>query len=135
MPRKTKKQLEEEFLKSMQIKQWKEEGSLCPKCQQTKLETIDNGLVEIIYDYIRNGCLGTGMNVAGTGKQEYQFHYKKCPECDYWEMIEYRETPTWWDDLWNLNCPFTKGDVIEDFKNGKVYKHQNDKFVKYRITR
>ena len=114
------------------IEQWRNAGILCPKCEKAPTRYYDHGLVKIVYDYTAGGPIGAGIHVSGTGSKEYQFHYKKCTECDYWEMIEYRETPSWWDDLWGNDCPFHKGDIIEIYKSGN---HGIDKFKSYEITR
>ena len=114
------------------IEQWRNAGILCPKCEKAPTRYYDHGLVKIVYDYTAGGPIGAGIHVSGTGSKEYQFHYKKCTECDYWGMVEYRETPSWWDDLWGNDCPFYKGDIIEIYKSGN---HGTDKFKSYEITR
>lgn len=114
------------------IEQWRNVGILCPKCEKAPTRYYDHGLVKIVYDYTAGGPIGAGIHVSGTGSKEYQFHYKKCTECNYWEMIEYRETPSWWDDLWGNDCPFHKGDIIEIYRSGN---HGHDKFKSYEITR
>ena len=103
----------------------------CPQCNNS-LSYINNGLVEIEYDYTAGGPIGAGIHISGHGKKEYQFHYDKCLNCGYWKMIEYRETPSWWDDLWNIDCPFTQGDIIQKYKNGELY---NKKYTSHTITR
>ena len=106
---------------------------MCPKCG-LKLQYKDNGLVVIEYDWFAGGPIGAGIHVSGHGKQEYQFHYNRCPKgcSEGWEMIEYRETPSWWDDLWGLDCPFTTGNIIEEYKKGEIYGR---KFTGFTITR
>ena len=125
-----KKQLEEAFI-NHQI----EQGIVCPECRKGVIEYKDNGLVEIVYNYRRRTRIGIRYTYSGTASQEYQVHYKKCPECGKMEIIEYRETPSWFDDLCRIDCPFTKGNVIEDWKSGKLKKHPNDEFVEYKIIR
>lgn len=115
------------------IEQWKNEGILCPKCQKAPTRYYDHGLVKIVYDYTSGGPIGAGIHISGTGSKEYQFHYRKCKECDHWYMIEYRETPSWWDDLCGNDCPFTKGDIIEKYQSGKM--GSTYKFKRYEITR
>jgi len=114
------------------IEQWRNAGILCPKCEKAPTRYYDHGLVKIVYDYTAGGPIGAGIHVSGTGSKEYQFHYKKCTKCDYWRMVEYRETPSWWDDLWGNDCPFYKGDIIEIYRSGN---HGTDKFKSYEITR
>ncbi len=105
----------------------------CDKCNIGTLSIYkDHGLVDIEYDWYGGGPIGGGIHVSGHGHQEYQFHYNKCTNCDNWEMIEYRETPSWWDDLWGLDCPFTKGNIIEKYKNGQVSTH---KYTSHTITK
>lgn len=114
---------------------WRKEGRLCPKCQKAPTNKKYSGLVNIIYDYTTGGPIGAGVHVSGTGKQEYQFHYIKCSECSYWQIYEYRETPSWWDDLWDVDCPFTSGDVINAWQTGTIKGHATDKYKSYEITR
>lgn len=106
---------------------------LCPSCRST-MGYFQNGLVEIEYDYTAGGPIGAGVHISGHACKEYQFHYYKCPKgCkEGWEMYEYRETPSWWDDLWNIDCPFTRGDIIKKYQNGEFY---NKKYTGHRITR
>jgi len=109
-------------------------GSMaCPSCGQP-MGYHDNGLVEIEYDYTAGGPIGAGIHISGHGKREYQFHYFKCQKgcASGWKMTEYRETPSWWDDLWNNDCPFTQGDIIQKFQNGEMYRK---KYTGHRITR
>lgn len=103
-------------------------------CGDTLTIYCDHGLVDIEYDWHAGGPISGGINVSGHGHQEYQFHYNKCsnPACDKWEMIEYRETPSWWDDLWELDCQFTKGDIIKKFQNNEFY---GKKYTSHKITR
>ena len=103
----------------------------CPKCR-TSMGYFDTGVVEIEYDYTAGGPIGAGIHISGHGKQEYQFHYYKCGKCGNWEMCEYRETPSWWDDLWGLDCPFTKGDIIKKWENNEFYAK---KYTSNKITR
>ena len=113
------------------LEQWEKEGRLCPKCKKSYTENKNTGVVVIYYDYYAGGPIGAGINVSGSGHKEFQFHYKKCHDCDYWEMTEYRETPSWWDDLWDLDCPFKQGNIIDVYKSGK---HGTDKYTSHKIT-
>ena len=108
------------------------EGKLCPKCKHGEMKYHNTGLVEIDHEWFSGGPAGPGVHVSGEGIKEYQFHYKKCEECGYWEMTEYRETPSWWDDLWNLDCPFTSGNIIEKFQKGEL---SSKKYKSHKITR
>ena len=105
----------------------------CPSCGKP-MTYSDSGVVEIEYDYTAGGPIGAGIHISGHGSKEYQFHYYKCPNgcASSWKMIEYRETPSWWDDLWDLDCPFTQGDIIQMYKDGVFY---NKKYTGHRITR
>ena len=108
-------------------------AAMCMKCG-TKLQHKDNGLVVIEYDWTYGGSIGAGIHISGHGSTEYQFHYNRCPfGCNEgWEMLEYRETPSWWDDLWDLDCPFTSGNIIEKYKKGEI---PGRKFTGFTITR
>ena len=104
---------------------------LCPYCN-TSMGNFVTGVVTIEYDYFAGGPIGAGIHISGHGHQEYQFHYNKCGKCNYWKMYEYRETPSWWDDLWNLDCPFTSGDIIEKYKSGEI---NTKKYTSHYFTR
>ena len=103
----------------------RENGLICPECDSEMVEKY-TGLLEVLRTWATGGNVGAGVHISGEGKKEFQFHYKKCKNCDHWEMIEYRETPSWWDDLWGIDKPFTKGDIIQEYingnRNGERYK-------------
>ena len=105
----------------------------CPKCKQTIMGYFDTGVVKVNYEYHAGGPIGGGVNISGNGTQEYQFHYYKCGKCGHWEMYEYRETPSWWDDLWGLDCPFTRGDIIKKWQNNEFYskKYEGHTFTRW----
>lgn len=94
----------------------------------------NHGLCEIKYDYVSGGPIGGGISITGHGTKEYQFHYNACtnPDCNNWEMVEYRQTPSWIDDLFNIDCPFYKGDIIKLFKDGKI---DGKTYTSHKITR
>lgn len=109
------------------IEQWRNAGILCPKCEKAPMTYYNHGVVKVHFDHFYGGAIGAGIHGSTSGSKEYQFHYRKCNECEYLYMIEYRETPSWWDDLWGNECPFTKGNIIEywyDGKMGNTYKFQ-----------
>ena len=89
----------------------------CPDCGNA-MGYFDTGVVVVNYEW---HTAGIRENQTGHGSQEYQFHYYKCQKgCkNGWQMYEYRETPTWWDDLWGLDCPFTRGDIIKKWQNNE----------------
>ena len=90
----------------------------CPDCKTT-MGYFDTGVVKVNYEYHAGGPIGAGVHIFGHSSQEYQFHYYKCGKCGHWEMYEYRETPSWWDDLWGNDCPFTRGDIIKKWQNNE----------------
>jgi hypothetical protein len=107
------------------IEQWRNAGILCPKCEKAPMTYYNHGVVKVHFEHFYGGAIGAGIHGSTSGSKEYQFHYRKCNECEYLDMIEYRETPSWWDDLWGNECPFTKGNIIEywyDGKMGNTYK-------------
>lgn len=87
----------------------------CPNCKTT-MGYFDTGVVEVKYEWFTGGIR---THLSGHGSQEYQFHYYKCGHCGEWQMYEYRETPSWWDDLWGNDCPFTRGDIIKKWQNNE----------------
>ena len=115
------------------IEQWRNNGTLCPKCQKAPTSYYNSGLLKINFEHFYGGPIGAGVHGSTTGSKEYQFHYKKCTSCNHWEMVEYRETPSWWDDLWGNECPFTKGNIIDCWLAGKM--GNTYKFHYYEITR
>jgi len=123
-----------ELVKKDRVKEWENAGILCPSCKDSKTNYYTTGLVEIKYDYVAGGPIGGGIHISGTGTKEFQFHYRKCPKCGYWYMVEYRETPSWWDDLWNNDCPFKQGDIIQQYKS-REKDSSSEKFKSYEITR
>lgn len=102
----------------------------CPDCG-TSMGYFDNGVVVVEYDWWTGGIR---THLSGHGSQEYQFHYYKCQKgCpNGFKMYEYRETPSWWDDLWNLDCPFTQGDIIKKWQNNEF---PTKKYTSHRIIR
>jgi hypothetical protein len=101
----------------------------CPKCG-TKMNYIDTGVVVVKYEWFTGGIR---THLSGHGSQEYQFHYHKCPYCGEWEMVEWRETPSWWDDLWDNDCPFTRGDIIKKWQNNefRMKDYEGHEFTKW----
>ena len=110
----------------------RKQGLICPSCAK-EMEYKETGLVDIVYQYFSGGPVGAGIHVSGTGHKEYQFHYKRCKNCPHWEMVEYREVPSWWDDLWGLDCPLTKGDIIAKFINNEMStkKYESHEFKRW----
>lgn len=105
----------------------------CPICKKGKMNVYhDHGLVEISMQWYSGGMNGT--HVSGQGKAEYQFHYYTCENgcSDSWKMIEYRKTPSWWDDFWGCDCPFKQGDIIQKYKNDEM---PTEKYISHKITR
>lgn len=126
------KKIEEfELLKNKRIEDLQAQGICCPKCfgKQKKYYT---GLVEIKSHDGFYSPLGGGVAVGGDGLTQYQFHYKKCLKCGHWEMFEYRIVPHWWDDLFDIDCPFKKGNIIEEYMNDKIPK---EKYISHEIKR
>lgn len=121
------KEYEKLLLKDYQ-KEWQKYG-LCPKCKEDKPEDYKTGVVEFEYETVA-GVIRETQHFVET--KEYQFHYKKCPKCGHWEMYEYRPTPSWWDDLWGLDCPFHKGNIISLWENGDACPGE---YIGYKITR
>lgn len=118
---------------SRSIEQWRNAGILCPKCQKAPTSYYNGGLLKVYFEHFYGGAIGAGVHGSTKSSREYQFHYRKCTNCNHWYMVEYRETPSWWDDLWGNDCPFTKGDVIEYWQSGKMGNCY--KFERYEITR
>ena len=102
-----------ELLKNQRIADLEAQGLCCPKCfgKQKKYYT---GLIEIKSHDGFYSPLGGGVAVGGDGVTEYQFHYTKCSKCGHWEMFEYRIVPHWWDDLFDIDCPFTSFEYVWD---------------------
>ena len=118
---------------SRSIEQWRNAGILCPKCQKAPTSYYNGGLLKVCFEHFYGGAIGAGVHGSTKSSREYQFHYRKCTNCNHWYMVEYRETPSWWDDLWGNDCPFTKGDAIEYWQSGKMGNCY--KFERYEITR
>ena len=114
------------------IEQWRNAGILCPKCEKAPMTYYNHGVVKVHFEHFYGGAIGAGVHGSTSGNKEYQYHYRMCSSCNYWEMIEYRETPSWWDDLWGNECPFTKGNIIEYWLAGKM--GDTYKFKSYEIT-
>ena len=109
-------------------KKWWEYG-LCPECKEDIPEDHLTGLVEIYFE-AGNGAIRDSSD-HGTATREYQFHYKKCPKCGYWEMYEYRETPTWLDDLVHINPDFKQGNIIHKW----IADSGHNDYLGYKVTR
>ena len=118
-----------EFLKNQRITELQAQGICCPKCfgKQKKYYT---GLIEIKSHDGFYSPLGGGVAVGGDGLHQYQFHYTKCSKCGHWEMFEYRIVPHWWDDLFDIDCPFHSGSIIQKYMDGKIPK---EKYISYEI--
>ena len=122
-----------ELLKSKKIAELQAQGICCPKCfnKQKKYYT---GLIKWDINVKCSRFRGAGLT---PGSETYQFHYKKCSKCGEWKMFEYREVPSWWDDLLNKDCPFKQGDMIQEisdkWKSGEM---QNTKqYTSFKILR
>jgi len=117
------------------INELKEKGVLCPKCNKGEMKYHETGLADIEYDWFSGGPVGAGVHVSGHGHSEYQFHYKKCNKCGYYVITEYREVPSWFDDiisdLFDHQQPFKKGDLISDFKNMSGKKYTSHKILRW----
>ena len=128
------KKIEEfEILKGKRIEELRNQGLLCPKCN-TKQEIHYTGLIKWDINVKCSRFRGAGLT---PGSETYQFHYKKCSKCGEWKMFEYREVPSWWDDLLNKDCPFKQGDMIQEisdkWKSGEM---QNTKqYASFKILR
>jgi len=115
------------------IEQWRNAGILCPKCKKAPTSYYNYGLLKVYFEHFYGGPIGAGIHGSTKGSREYQFHYRKCSKCNHWYMVEYRDTPSWWDDLVGNDCPFTKGDIIEKWQNNQM--GTGYKFERYEITR
>ena len=122
-----------ELLKNKKIAELQSQGICCPKCfnKQKKYYT---GLIKWDINVKCSRFRGAGLT---PGSETYQFHYKKCSKCGEWKMFEYREVPSWWDDLLNKDCPFKQGDMIQEisdkWKSGEM---QNTKqYTSFKILR
>ena len=122
-----------ELLKNKKIAELQAQGICCPKCfnKQKKYYT---GLIKWDINVKCSRFRGAGLT---PGSETYQFHYKKCSKCGEWKMFEYREVPSWWDDLLNKDCPFKQGDMIQEisdkWKSGEM---QNTKqYTSFKILR
>lgn len=118
-----------ELLKNKRIEDLNAIGLCCPKCF-SKQKKYYTGLIEIKSHDGFYSPLGGGVAVGGDGLTQYQFHYKKCLKCGHWEMFEYRIVPHWWDDLFDIDCPFKKGNIIEEYMNDKIPK---EKYISHEI--
>lgn len=116
------------------------QGLLCPECNQkgmiSGMEYHGTGVIKINWEHAEGGPMGFGNHQWVRGSTEYQFHYKKCRDCGYWEMIEWRHTPNWFEDLinkiFNTDNNFVKGNIINEYKWGKF---ADDGFKSYEIIR
>lgn len=120
-----------ELLKNKRIDELQAQGICCPKCfnKQKKYYT---GLIDIKSHDGFYSPLGGGVAVGGDGHTQFQFHYTKCPKCGYWEIFEYRTVPHWWDDLFNIDCPFHSGNIIQKYIDGKI---PGEKYISYEVLR
>ena len=125
-----------ELLKNQRIADLQAQGICCPKCF-SKQKKYYTGLMTW-----ETKCVGGGSGYRGAGigcpAVHIQFHYKKCTKCGEWKMFEYREVPAWYEDLFDIDCPFKQGDMIEKvsemWKSGKM-KDAGLKYYGYKIIR
>ena len=125
-----------ELLKNQRIAELQAQGICCPKCF-SKQKKYYTGLMTW-----ETKCVGGGSGYRGAGigcpAVHIQFHYKKCPKCGEWKMFEYREVPAWYEDLFDIDCPFKQGDMIEKvsemWKSGEM-KDAGLKYYSYKIIR
>ena len=110
-----------------------EEKIICPRCKECEIEDHKTGLLEV---YFWKDALCTNIkdlkNKIGKKEQatrQFEFHYKKCPKCDYIKFYEYREVETWDPNKHYLNKPFTEGDVAYDWRYGA----NKDKYIGYKV--
>ena len=124
-----------ELLKNKRIEELQAQGICCPKCFNKQKKYYTGLLVWELYTKANTGYGGVGF---ANSKEETQFHYVKCSKCGEWKMFEYRETPGWFDDLFDRECPWIQGDMIaevsEDWENGKMEK-RNIQYKGYQILR
>ena len=102
----------------------------CPRCKEAILQKHKTGIIEIYFwhktslklkDLKNCKSLKEVMekfNQREEAKRIYEFHYIKCPECDYFDIYEYREIETWDQNKNYLKKQFIKGDVVYDWKYG-----------------
>jgi len=125
-----------ELLKNKRIEDLNAIGLCCPKCF-SKQKKYYTGLMTWKTRQVDGG---SGYRGAGIGcpAVHIQFHYKKCPKCGEWKMFEYREVPAWYEDLFDIDCPFKQGDMIEKvsemWKSGKM-EDAGLKYYGYEIIR
>lgn len=110
-----------------------EEKIICPRCKECELEKHETGLLEI---YFLNDVLCLSLNklknkigMKEQATRQFEFHYIKCPKCDYIKFYEYREVETWDSNKHYLNKPFTEGDVTYDWRYGT----NRDKYIGYKV--
>lgn len=124
----------ERKLRKEKSKEWSEQGVLCEHCELGKMEYFETGLVEIYVHSEFFGPMGGGLNFNEDKTREYQFHYKKCEYCGHVEIVEYRETPSWLDDLFKTDIKFKKGDIINKYQCG-LFNEDGLKYLDYKIIR
>ena len=110
-----------------------EEKIICPRCKECELEKHETGLLEI---YFLNDVLCLSLNelknkigMKEQATRQFEFHYIKCPKCDYIKFYEYREVETWDSKKHYLNKPFREGDVTYDWRYGA----NRDKYIGYKV--
>lgn len=120
-----------ELLKNQRIAELQAQGICCPKCF-SKQKKYYTGLIDIKSHDGFYSPLGGGVAVGGDGHTEFQFHYTKCFKCGHWEMFEYRSVPHWWEDLFDIDCPFHSGSIIQKYIDGKI---PGERYISYEVLR
>ena len=121
-----------ELLKNKRIEDLESQGLFCHNCNKGKLKKYYTGLIDIKSHDGFYSSLGGGVAVGGDGHTQFQFHYTKCSKCGHWEMFEYRIVPHWWDDLFDIDCPFHSGSIIQKYMDGKI---PGEKYISYEVLR
>ena len=95
---------------------------ICPRCKEGIVQSNNTGIVEI-YFWKDPTCKSLEEFKKKFGQKEramrkFEFHYKKCNQCDYVILYEYREIPYWNENIDYTNYPFIEGDIIKNWKYG-----------------
>ena len=91
--------------------------NICSRCKEGIVQSNNTWIVEI-YFWKEPTCESLEGFKKKFGQKEralrkFEFHYKKCNQCDYVILYEYREIPYWDENIDYTNYPFIEGDIIK----------------------